>query len=103
MTNEEIVFGFVALLNEALVCDSEATQRLLRHRELCNRQLADHPTVQVRDETETTTFSVSALGLINGVCQKLTGQRICAVVDNDVIIRFDVWIPPDDESSVKNG
>lgn len=99
MTTEEIVMGFVALLDEALLCDPVAMQALLRTRVPCTEKLVEHPTVQVMLDPDTFQNSISVLGLINGICDKLTGEKVCAVVDNATgeIQRFGIYMPPKEE------
>ena len=54
------------LLNEALTLDPTAVATLVGMRVPCNKELADHSTVQVRQDGENT-FSVGLLGLLNGI------------------------------------
>lgn len=75
-------------LNEIATHDQEALYRILTHRTTCNDALAKHPTVQVRGKDGT--YSVSALGIINGLIGIIDdgGKRdgwghIVAVVDED--------------------
>ena len=56
----------IDLLNDVLKIDPEALQTLLAKRVPCNKELADHPTVQIRDEGDNK-YSMSLLGLLNGV------------------------------------
>lgn len=74
------------VLNAALAADQLAITRLLDHHEPCNDALADHPTVQVRVPTHHDGSpyppEVGALGLINGIVEPLTGQRVSAVYDD---------------------
>jgi hypothetical protein len=104
MTSEQILMGFVALLDEALLCDRVAIQNLLSRRVLCNKQLEAHPTIQVSETRPVSRFSSysSTLGLINGICERLTGQRVCAVVDESGLIeRFGVYMPPKEQDERK--
>lgn len=54
------------LLNDALKLDPTAVATLVGMRVPCNEKLADHPTIQVRQDGENT-FSVGLLGLLNGI------------------------------------
>jgi len=83
--------GFIELLDEALICDAAATETLLGTRVPANERLLAHPTIQVNEHNE-----VSCLGLINGICERLTGEKVCAVVDmsNMRIERFGVYKAP---------
>lgn len=71
-------------LNDAFKRDPAAVEKLFRHREECNRQLADHPTVQAKESTigrpPESFYSVSALGMLNGALEPLTGERIAIVI-----------------------
>lgn len=54
------------LLNEACMLDLEAMNALVNARVDCNKELADHPTIQVRafkDEG----FQVGLIGILNGI------------------------------------
>lgn len=99
MTNQEILMGFIELLDEALICDPAATETLLGTKVPANERLLAHPTIQVNEHNQ-----VSALGLINGICEKLTGERVCAVVDisNHRIERFGVYKSPKPEGQNEN-
>jgi hypothetical protein len=73
------LFGvFVRILNEAYEADPAALHTLICYRVPCNQALADHPTVQVASEpfAKTEYFSVGLLGVINGICEPLTGKRV---------------------------
>ncbi len=88
-------------LNAALKADPAAIQALVDNGVPCNRALADHPTVQVR-ETGPDTFMVGALGLINGVVEPLTGERVAVVISDDgdgKIIGFVRYVRPEGSTS----
>lgn len=55
----------LAALNTALDLDPEAMRQLFGTRVWCNEALADHPSIQVREEDGR--FSVGVIGLINGL------------------------------------
>ena len=69
----------ISTLNEALEADPSAIRALLAVRVNCNSKLADHPTIVVGNEPPT----VSVLGLLNGIVEAATGDRIAAVVDDE--------------------
>ena len=54
-------------LNEALKADPVAINELFKHRAQCNEELANHPTIQVRDYPDGEPTSIGMLGLINGI------------------------------------
>lgn len=65
-TSRQLADHAVAILNEMLAADQEATQSLVEARFPCNEALADHPTIQVgaADEGDA---RVGLLGVINGI------------------------------------
>ncbi len=68
-------------LNRALLDDPVAVNALFKLYVTCNGNLGDHPTVQVREtpaEDCPSGLQVGFLGMLNGVLEPLTGQRICA-------------------------
>lgn len=83
----------VNTLNEALKGDPEALTDLLNFNVPCNQSLANHPTVQVYD-IGNNQYAVSVLGLLNGVVEVLTGERIAAIYDEEEkLISFTKHIP----------
>jgi len=90
MTPEEIFSTFLRVLNEAYEADPDALDALVSSRHICNQALADHPFIQVgtivtcyedggapigrKDEL----YMIGLLGVINGICEPLTGRRIAA-------------------------
>jgi len=96
----DVAIFLVEMLNRALKKDHAAIQALFKHRVCCNKELADDVTIQVRRETSTPlTYSVSILGLLNGigiqdsgmgyiasiwsvVCQKCNTKRDGTICDN---------------------
>ena len=56
----------VAVLNRALAADKDAMRRLSDFRVMCNDELADDPTIQVRKE-ESGNCSVGLIGILNGI------------------------------------
>ena len=92
----------IALLNEALALDRVAVTDLFGKRVWCNRQLADHPTIQVggvdlsREIMGTGPLSlarphcVGVLGLLNGLFGVAGDWGVLEMVfgDDDLIERF---------------
>lgn len=57
----------IELLNGALSRDREAVEALMHFKVVCNRALADHPTIVVADENgDGSLYSIGPLSLING-------------------------------------
>lgn len=75
------------VLNEAFAADPAALHALICHRVPCNGQgLLNHPSIPVdtvpvpfKDGVEI--YSVSMLGVLNGVLEGLIGQRVAAKWD----------------------
>lgn len=79
------------VLNEALAADPAAIQALVNYRVSCNAGLVDHATIQVKMEIDAFPY-VGLLGILNGVIEPMTGQRIAAVEDdNGKLIEFIVY------------
>ena len=57
------------------------------HRGSCNAALRDHPTIQVGGEDDNHCV-VGLLGIINGIIEPLTGERIAASWNDDKFIGF---------------
>lgn len=57
------------MLNEALRADRDATEALLRHRVVCNGELAAHPGIPVVNEgtQDKPIYVIGLMGFINGV------------------------------------
>lgn len=66
METGENVDQVVAFLNSLVALDREAMDRLVETRVQCNKDLADHPTVQVMEDDEGNAV-VGVLGIINGI------------------------------------
>jgi hypothetical protein len=77
---KETLAIFLDLLNEAVEADPQAMELLIGHRVECNNMLADHPTIQCMENTmpDGKKTYVGMLGVINGICEKITGQRVAA-------------------------
>jgi hypothetical protein len=69
------------VLNEACAADGVALETLIRNRVPCNLALAGHPNIQVwmNHVTPTETFDVGMLGVINGILDRMTGNRVAAI------------------------
>jgi len=63
----------IEIMNEILAIDASAVNALLLKRVPCNGTLAEHETVQVRDEGEGK-FSLSLLGILNGLFGNIGGD-----------------------------
>lgn len=85
------------ILNDALEANPEAIQELLNVGVLCNQKLADHPTIQVQALDEGR-YILRPIGLINGIVESLTGERVAMVIDdqNGKITGFQRWEQPHD-------
>jgi hypothetical protein len=71
----------IRVLNDAFRADPVAIATLLSVRIPCNELLAEHSTIQVQSQwIMGNAFypTVSALGLINGIVEEMTGQRVAA-------------------------
>jgi len=64
--SEENVDKVVTYLNELVSLDREAIEHLVETRVQCNKDLADHPHVQVSEDEEGN-FLVGLLGIVNGL------------------------------------
>jgi hypothetical protein len=82
MTPEDIFSTFLRVLNEAHEADPYALHNLASGRYVCNQTLADHPFIQVtavsNADGNDEQYVVGLLGIINGICEPLTGRRIAA-------------------------
>lgn len=77
------------VLNEAAIADRSAIEDLLDQRVPCNMTLANHPTIQVSPDTPIT---VGVLGMLNGIVERLTGQRVAACYDDaGRLLGFKKW------------
>lgn len=73
----------IQTLNEAFELDPEAISKLVEMRVPCNDQLADHPTIQVVLPPGTNCYHVGLLGILNGIIEPLTGERVCSITEHD--------------------
>ena len=69
------------VLNSALAADAAAIHALMINRVPCNQALLDHPSVCVDSVSALggVLHVVGALGLLNGVVEPLTGERVAMV------------------------
>lgn len=77
------------LLNEALALDALAVDNIITNHVVCNKALADHPTIQVR-KTFGERYTTSILGILNGLSDGT--QYLVAQYDpnSGVLTGFDV-------------
>lgn len=92
--NDTTFETILRVLNEACAADRDAMLRLIETRVACNDALADHPTIQVANDPEGKPI-VGVLGLINGLCEPLTGRRVAVEIDDKTgeVIRFIPFLP----------
>lgn len=98
MKKKEILQVFIDVLNEAHDLDPKAIESLMNTRTNCNDDLADHDSILcgtamiVGCNIEMPT--ISTLGLLNGVCKRLTGKTVSNVFYDDMTIdRFQEYDP----------
>ena len=81
MKNLDSLDIFLKVLNEAYQADPAAIHSLICNRVPCNLLLASHPTVQV--ETNEVAigegWTVGLLGIINGICEEVTGEKVAVM------------------------
>jgi hypothetical protein len=88
----------VELLNEALKLDHDTIEALVEYRVGCNKDLAEHPTIQVGlDATKKSGFIVGMLGILNGLFGASSqGGGIRAIYDDKAktkLLRFEKYDP----------
>ena len=89
----------LAVLNEAFQADSSAVWTLCNTYTRCNETLAEHPHVQVvqRQIEGAATYSLSVLGVLNGVLDALFGTKICILTSEPneegkrTLLGFDIY------------
>lgn len=69
--NVEVARRIVNTLNRAHAADAHALQQLIDARVMCNRDLAEDPTIQVGVDDETGRYRVGLLGILNGIAGKI--------------------------------
>lgn len=85
---QAVMDSVINTLNEAFTADPLAMHSLTCNRVPCNEALADHPTVQVLSPpsmqgVSSTAAVVGMLGVINGIVEPLTGNRVAMKWDED--------------------
>lgn len=81
----------IEVLNDAFTRDPLAIRALLVNKVPCNKSLAKHPTIQVGEVPRfENCFEVGTLGIINGIVEALTGERVASL-----------WSDPDDSNRCK--
>lgn len=83
-SNKEYIHQVIRVLNEAYAADPAAINALINLRIPCNANLADHPTIVVATNTAVpvNSFTISVLGLLNGVLSNLFGLKVAKQVRN---------------------
>jgi hypothetical protein len=61
----QLAHHIIQLMNSALILDREAIDALVKRRVVCNADLAQHPTIQVRTGSAAPTLGL--VGLLNGI------------------------------------
>lgn len=79
----------VRILNEAFAADPAAIETLLSVSYNCNQALADHPTVQIREGEYGP--RIGSLGLINGIVDAMTGERVAAIYGENGLEGFTLY------------
>lgn len=67
MTDKELAQRFINSLNELIEIDRRAIENLIGNRVACNEAMANHPSVQVRENKPFKRYSLGTLGLLNGL------------------------------------
>ncbi len=65
MSEQDYLDDAIRRLNEALKVDPKGIQRLFNLKVKCNSSLADHPTFQIREDSDG--YWVTPIGLVNGI------------------------------------
>jgi hypothetical protein len=90
------------LLNEMLKLDPDFTQTIVSYRIECNKQLAEHPTIQVKDNGQEH-YTAGLLGVINGLAPKATSAIAAVYNDNNKIIKFEVMDFEEEDARSSSG
>lgn len=105
MSNQDIDLvlakRIVNFMNELLQLDRNAIVNLINTRMVCNKELAEHPTVQVTGQGDDV---VGILGVLNGLCGIYdNGFGAIAVVTDNIkgIQKFSVIVPDKDTGDMK--
>lgn len=81
MKEKDILDNLLAVLNEAVAIDREAITELVEQRVLCSEEFAAHPDIVVQATRSAELLGM--LGIVNGICKRLTGVVLQAVYDDD--------------------
>lgn len=88
MKKKEILQVFIDVLNEAHDLDPKAIEALMNTYTMCNEALENHESIVCsrvalggcsREEP-----TLSTLGLINGICARLTGKTVVKILNEDL-------------------
>ena len=82
----------IEVLNEAINSDQEAILSFFSHRVECNKKLADHKSVQVRQTgKQKFKYNIGVLGLINGLfgVNEIGSGHIAMVFDDNGKVYFE--------------
>lgn len=71
------------LLSSAYQADPAAISSIFGVRRICNKELSEHPYVQVFGKTADGPFWVSFIGIINGMLQQEGSTDVVAVIYDD--------------------
>ena len=89
---EEITRTCAEILNELLKLDPNATQQLFNFAAPCDSELEKHPLLIVREEIKENRkeYSISTLGIINSILEKLGQKKLAAVCsdENNSLLMF---------------
>lgn len=97
MNKQEILESILNTLNEACQADKNAINQLCETRVPCNETLAEHPTVVVKEDNDGQT-TIGLIGIINGICEKLTGLKVAGEYNaNDKLVGFVAYRQPKKE------
>lgn len=96
MEPEQIQQIFVDVLNRAFKADPDALQSLVFSRVNCNDTLAKDPTICVYGDNE---YTVGLVGILNGICTELTGEKIAVATDEFKVKGFVKYV---EQTSTRN-
>lgn len=92
-TNANLTDQAVKTLEEFLKLDPTACNDLLNYRANANKELADHPTIQVAVNGAAKT-RVGLVGVLNGILEAAGLPRVAVCLDNDKLVGFVKYVPP---------
>lgn len=82
----------LSVLNTFLEQSPEAALALCSHRVVVTKEFADHESVQVQIAGDK--FRVGLVGLLNGILEPCTGNRVAMITDNDRVVGFTEYKAP---------